>query len=116
MLGIHAKQLIILKCIGADGIGTEENLIDALQWIRNHNEHNNPKIADVVLSLGKYNKRGFGLLACDGTCKLCCEAMETLKECKTFRGRRQPGRQNRLSRPRGLPAIQAEHFCGHPTR
>jgi hypothetical protein len=84
MLGIPAKQLIILKCIGADGIGTEENLIDALQWIRNYNEHNNPKIADVVLSLGKYNKRGLGLLACDGTCKLCCEAIETSKSAKLF--------------------------------
>ena len=78
MMGIPANRLIVLKCIGADGSGSEANLIRALQWLRSYNAANEPKITDAVLSVGMYNKR-FGLLACDGTCKLCTEAVETAK-------------------------------------
>ena len=78
MPGIPAQQLIILKCVGADGRGSEANLIAALRWIRDYNVHNTPKIVCANLSLGIYNKR-LGLFACNGTCRLCCEAVETAK-------------------------------------
>jgi hypothetical protein len=78
MLGVPFKKLVILKCIGADGRGSEQNLIAALQWLRAYNDKNTPKIVEAVLSLGMYNKR-LGLFACDGTCRLCSEAVETSK-------------------------------------
>ncbi len=81
MLGIPFKKLVILKCIGADGRGSQDNLITALRWLRSYNEKNEPKIVDAILSIGIYNKR-LGLLACDGTCRLCSEAVETSKSVR----------------------------------
>jgi hypothetical protein len=76
--GLPHKKLILLKCIGRDGRGRQENLIAALTWMRDYNARSMEKIAEAVMSLGIYNKR-LGLFACDGTCPLCSAAVETSK-------------------------------------
>jgi len=82
-LGLPHKKLIVLKCVGADGRGTQENLIKALAWMRDYNAKNAEPIVDAVLSLGIYNKR-LGLLACDGTCPLCSAAVQTAQSIKLY--------------------------------
>jgi hypothetical protein len=83
MLGLPHKKLIVLKCVGADGRGKQEDLIAALSWMREYNAKNAEPILDAVLSLGIYNKR-LGLLACDGTCPLCTAAVETSQSIKLY--------------------------------
>ncbi len=113
--GIPAKMLIILKCIGEDGRGSEENLISALQWLRRYNEHNDPKIADAVLSLGIYNKR-FSLFPCDGTCRLCCEAVETSKSVKLFVAAGNKAGKTACPACAAFLPSQAKHLCCNQTR
>jgi hypothetical protein len=81
--GLPHKKLVILKCVGADGRGRPDDLIAALAWLRDFNAKNSVQIVSAVMSVGMYNKR-FGLLACDGTCKLCAAAVETSKTVRLF--------------------------------
>jgi hypothetical protein len=70
---------MILKCVGVDGKGSQENLIKALYWMRDFNVRSDVKIAFASMSLGAYNKR-LGLFDCDGTCRLCTAAVEVSQE------------------------------------
>src|SRR5665213_2742541 len=83
LIGLPHKKLIILKCVGANGRGRQEDLISALAWMREYNAQNPVKIHDAVMSLGIYNKR-LGLLACNGTCPLCMAAVETSATIKLY--------------------------------
>lgn len=78
--GIPREKFIILKCVGVDGKGTQENLIKGLNWLRDFTTRGNVKVASAVMSLGTYNKRLFGLFDCDGTCPLCAAAVEASKD------------------------------------
>ncbi len=79
MPGVPRGKFVILKCVGADGRGGQENLIHALAWMQDFNRRGKARIATANISLGVYNHKWM-VLGCDGTCALCRAAVEASKE------------------------------------
>jgi hypothetical protein len=83
MPGVPLGRFLILKVVGADGRGTQDNLIRALGWMREFNRRGDARIVVANMSLGVYNRKWL-VLGCDGTCALCRTAEETSREIPLF--------------------------------
>jgi hypothetical protein len=83
MPGIPLGRFLILKVAGADGRGTQDNLIRALGWMREFNRRGEARIMIANISVGAYNRKWL-VLGCDGSCALCRTAEETSREIPLF--------------------------------
>jgi Subtilase family len=83
MCGVPRGRFLILKVVGGDGRGTQDNLIRALGWMREFNRRGEARIVAASMSLGVYNRKWL-VLGCDGTCALCRTAEETSREIPLF--------------------------------
>ncbi|UFN49661.1 S8 family serine peptidase [Roseomonas sp. OT10] len=78
--GLPPPFLVVLKVVGANGQGSEENLLAAMDWLRHRPQPaEGPGLRVANMSLGIHRRR-WGFLACDGSCRLCRAAVALSEE------------------------------------
>lgn len=63
--------IVNVKVADAQGRGTPERLIRAMDWLADYQRSHTDRRITANLSLGVYRRRLLGMLPCDGTCDVC---------------------------------------------